>query len=54
MQGLMLPLQKHINKRNRIIKSLKEQIEKTTEKIEQLKRKMPLKGGRAKKTDTKE
>ena len=53
MQGLMLPLQKHINKRNRIIKSLEEQIEKTTEKIEQLKSKMPPKIGRPKKTEKK-
>ncbi len=53
MQRLMIPLQKHINKRNRSIKSLEEQIEKNTEKIEQLKNKMPLKKGRAKKTDTK-
>jgi len=43
MQGLMIPLQKHINKRNRSIKSLEEQIEKTTDKIEQLKSKIPLK-----------
>ena len=53
MQRLMIPLQKHINKRNRSIKSLEEQIEKTTDKIEQLKSKMPLKKGRAKKTETK-
>lgn len=53
MQRLMTPLQKHINKLNRSIKSLEEQIEKTTEKIEQLKNKMPLKKGRAKKTDKK-
>ena len=37
MQRLMLPLQKHINKRNRSIKSLEEKIEKNTEKIEELK-----------------
>ena len=49
----MLPLQKHINKRNRSIKALEEKIEKNTEKIEQLKNKMPLKKGRTKKTDTK-
>ena len=49
----MTPLQKHINKLNRSIKSLEEQIEKTIEKIEQLKNKMSLKKGRAKKTDTK-
>lgn len=53
MQRLMIPLQKHINKRNRSIKSLEEKIEKNTEKIEQLKNKMPPKKGRAKKTDTK-
>ena len=53
MQRLMTPLQKHINNLNRSIKSLEEQIEKTTEKIEQLKNKMPLKKGRAKKTDKK-
>ena len=53
MQRLMIPLQKHINKRNRSIKSLEEQIEKTTDKIEQLKSKMPLKKGRAKKTEKK-
>ena len=35
----MIPLQKHINKVNRSIKSLEEQIKKTTEKIEQLKTK---------------
>ncbi|WP_296891280.1 hypothetical protein [uncultured Methanobrevibacter sp.] len=39
MQRLMIPLQKHINKVNRSIKSLEEQIKKTTEKIEQLKTK---------------
>lgn len=49
----MIPLQKFLNKRNRSIKSLEEQIEKNTEKIEELKNKMPLKKGRAKKTDTK-
>ena len=36
-QGLMLLLQKHLNKVNRSIKTLEEQIEKTTEIIEQLK-----------------
>ena len=46
MQRLILPLQKHINKRNRSIKALEE-------KIEELKNKMPLKKGKAKKTDTK-
>ena len=35
------------------IKSLEEQIEKNTKKIEQLKNKIPLKKGRTKKTDTK-
>ena len=53
MQRLMLPLQKLLNKLNRSIKSLEEQIEKNTEKIEQLKNKIPLKKGRAKKTDKK-
>lgn len=53
MQGLMLPLQKHLNKLNRSIKTLEEQIEKTTERIEHLKNKIPLKKGRSKKTDTK-
>lgn len=53
MQRLMIPLQKLLNKRNRSIKALEEQIEKTTEKIEELKNKMPLKRGRAKKTDKK-
>ncbi len=53
MQRLMIPLQKILNKRNRSIKSLEEQIEKNTEKIEELKNKIPLKKGRAKKTDTK-
>ena len=41
MQGLMLPLQKHLNKLNRSIKTLEEQIEKTTERIEHLKNKYP-------------
>ena len=49
----MLPLQKHLNKVNRSIKTLEEQIEKTTEIIEQLKNKIPLKRGRTKKTDIK-
>ena len=53
MQRLMLPLQKLLNKLNRSIKSLEEQIEKNTEKIEQLKNIIPLKKGRAKKTDKK-
>ena len=52
-QGLMLLLQKHLNKVNRSIKTLEEQIEKTTEIIEQLKNKIPLKRGRTKKTDKK-
>ena len=43
MQGLMLPLQKHLNKLNRSIKTLEEQIEKTTERILHLKNKIPLK-----------
>ncbi len=46
-----MPLQKHINKRNRSMKSLEEKIgKKTIEKIEQLKSKIPLKRGRLKKT----
>ena len=49
----MLLLQKHLNKVNRSIKTLEEQIEKTTEIIEQLKNKIPLKRGRTKKTDKK-
>ena len=49
----MLLLQKHLNKVNRSIKTLEEQIEKTTEIIEQLKNKIPLKRGRTKKTDQK-
>lgn len=49
----MLPLQKLLNKRNRSIKSLEEQIEKNTEKIKQLINKIPFKKGRAKKTETK-
>ena len=53
MQRLMIPLQKLLNKRNRSIKALEEQIEKTTERIEELKNKMPLKRGRSKKTDKK-
>ena len=53
MQGLMLHLQKLLNKQNRSIKALEEQIGKTTEKIEELKNKMPLKRGRAKKTEKK-
>ena len=52
-QGLMLLLQKHLNKVNRSIKTLEEQIEKTTEIIEQLKNKIPLKRGRTKKIDKK-
>ena len=52
-QVLMLLLQKHLNKVNRSIKTLEEQIEKTTEIIEQLKNKIPLKRGRTKKTDKK-
>ena len=35
MQRLMIPLQKLLNKRNRSIKSLKKQIEKTTETIQE-------------------
>ena len=53
MQRLMIPLQKFLNKRNRSIKSLEEQIEKTMEKIEKLKNKIHIKRGRAKKTDKK-
>lgn len=53
MQRLMIPLQKLLNKRNRSIKSLKKQIEKTTEKIEELKNKIPIKKVRAKKTEKK-
>lgn len=49
----MIPLQKLLNKRNRSIKSLKKQIEKTTEKIEELKNKIPIKKVRAKKTEKK-
>ena len=49
----MLHLQKLLNKQNRSIKALEEQIGKTTEKIEELKNKMPLKRGRAKKTEKK-
>ena len=49
----MLLLQKHLNKVNRSIKTLEEQIEKTTEIIEQLKNKIPLKRGRTKKIDKK-
>ena len=49
----MIPLQKLLNKRNRSIKVLEEQIKKTTEKIEELKNKMPLKRGRTKKIDKK-
>lgn len=53
MQRLIIPLQKHLNKRNKSIKPLEEKIEKITEKIEQLKSKAPLKLGRAKKSDQK-
>ena len=49
----MLHLQKLLNKQNRSIKALEEQIGKTTEKIEELKNKIPLKRGRAKKTEKK-
>lgn len=53
MQGLIIPLQKHINKRNWSIKSLEEQIKKITDKKTQFKSKIPLKRGRVKKTDKK-
>ena len=53
MQGLMTPLQKILNKKNKKIKTLEIKISKKTAKINELKEKIPIKRGRAKKTDEK-
>ena len=53
MHGLMNPLQKILNKKNKKIKDLETKITKNTTKINELKKKIPIKKGRAKKKDKK-
>ena len=51
MQGLMTPLQKLLNKKNKKINDLEKRINKKTKKLNDLYKKTPNKKGRAKKTD---